>query len=769
MSVIARNWVIAVAVLASVAMWIYHYHDVRTDLTFFLPDSRTEDNALMSSFMRNAQGGSMIMVGIEGAAPPVLAEASRDLAQAMESSGHYNFVANGRPTISAQQLAQAKDWRYLIGPDLAQDTFEVPALTKGLGELSARLAAARGWAFRDTVAWDPFGRMEDLLDFGTTRPRPERRHGVWMNKDGSRALIFANAKASADDIFQQISIQETLDDAMSPWREKDVRFLASGPGLFAVDIRERIHSEMRVLSVVATAIVLAVLWVSFRSLSAILALAVPLAAGVLAGVVAVQLAFGSIHGVALTFGLTLIGVAADYPIHVLSHRRAAESARQSAHRLWRPLSLSAGTTAAVFFALSPSSFSGLAQMGVLVGVGILTAASVSYWAMPHLVWKSRPLDTGRWASLVFNNRLLLGVRASLAIFALIAIAGMALSPVPLWLNNLSDMSPLSEENKAIDRALRTDLHASDTRHIITVGGPDGETVLQRQEALRPSLDALVADGSLGGYTMAADILPSQAAQRARQQAMPDAETLKSRLAQADSLDAFQRDAFAPFVQDIARARIQPPVSAQAFLDSALGWRLSPLLQPTGLGTWRGVIMLTPPMDLEAIGRLDSPAGPVRHVDLKALADDIVVNYREEAFRWLGAGALAAIMFIAFGLRDVGRTVRAILPAASAIGLTLAFLSATGVSLSLFHILALLLVAGIGVDYALFFNTFRGTQKDLVQNLRAIALCNATTISVFSVLAASSTLVLSAIGSTVAIGAGLSFAFTYAFGLGYGER
>ena len=45
--------------------------------------------------------------------------------------------------------------------------------------------------------------------------------------------------------------------------------------------------------------------------------------------------FGSIHGLTIAFGTTLLGVCIDYPVHLLNHRRFAEHiARRAAEEGW---------------------------------------------------------------------------------------------------------------------------------------------------------------------------------------------------------------------------------------------------------------------------------------------------------------------------------------------------------------------------------------------------------------------------------------------------
>jgi predicted exporter len=73
------------------------------------------------------------------------------------------------------------------------------------------------------------------------------------------------------------------------------------------------------------------------------------------------------------------------------------------------------------------------------------------------------------------------------------------------------------------------------------------------------------------------------------------------------------------------------------------------------------------------------------------------------------------------------------------------------SLTLFHLVALLLVAGIGSNYAIFFCRLPAESGARRTTLASVALASATTFIAFVLLATSTTPVLHMIGTTVAIG------------------
>ena len=109
------------------------------------------------------------------------------------------------------------------------------------------------------------------------------------------------------------------------------------------------------------------------------------------------------------------------------------------------------------------------------------------------------------------------------------------------------------------------------------------------------------------------------------------------------------------------------------------------------------------------------------------------------------------------LRSVRRSWDVLAPLAAAVPVTTGILLATGARLNIFHLVALLLVLGIGLNYALFYERPPADEAERERTRLAIALCSTSAVIPFGCLAFSATPVLHAIGSTVALGAVISLA------------
>jgi predicted exporter len=145
------------------------------------------------------------------------------------------------------------------------------------------------------------------------------------------------------------------------------------------------------------------------------------------------------------------------------------------------------------------------------------------------------------------------------------------------------------------------------------------------------------------------------------------------------------------------------------------------------------------------------AAEVPVFDLKAESERLLAGYRREALRLTGIGIGAIVIALALGLRRPRAVLQVMLPVMLALVLTAAVLLLAGQRLTVFHLIAMLLVMGIGLNYALFFDRPEGESP-----LFALLVTCATTVLAFGTLAWSSNPVLHAIGLTVTVGSTVAF-------------
>ena len=750
-------WVLLLALAGLFAARVH----VDSSLNAFLPHAHSADQRLLLDQLRSGPAARLVLIGIRGADTQTLPALSHELAARLAADKRFLRVANGTAGAFRHSGELLTRYRYLLAPENHKHPYGAAALHADLQARLGELASPASPWLSQMLPRDPTGALQTLAERLQPEHAPRQCGGVWCDKQGKRMLLLAELRDTGGGFAAQAEAIGAIraDFAALP-HAGSAQLLLSGVPAIAVHTRDQIRHDATLLSVLASALLIGLLLLSYRSGRLVLLSALPLASGIVFGIAAVGLVYGGIGGITLAFGVTLLGVAVDYPVHLFSHLRSGENAGTTLRRLWPTLRLGVLTTALGYAAMIVADFPGLAQLGVFAVTGLLAAALTTRWVLPGLLGGYAPrFRPPLWQS---PPRLRLVVRGLLLIVAAAAAALVLRQDGHLWQDDLAALSPVPEQARSLDHSLRGALGAPGPRMLFVVRGTNAQEVLQRSEALRPRLLDARRHALLNGYDMAARYLPSVRTQRERQAALPGASELRAALAKACQGLPFDPSTFAPFVRDVEKARSLPPLRPATLQDTALGARIAPLLFAQSPGQWVGLVPLAGVSDPAALARwyAKNPLPGTGLVDLKQQSNELMANFRSEALQRFAWGALAMLLLLVAGLRRLRPLLRVIVPVALALLVDVAVILAGGSRLSLFHLVTLLLVAGVGVDYALFFNRPEPDPAERARTAHALGICLLSTVTLFGILATSSIPVLRAIGLTASVGAASAFLFAW---------
>jgi predicted exporter len=748
-------WIAALAALAVVAE---RRLVVDSDLRLFLPPAETDEQRLLLDAIGEGPAARMLIVELSGADASTLADASRALADALRDDERFRFVANGD-----EMLAGLPDtllpYRYLLHPEHVVRLLDRERLRAAFAARARDLASPGAFALETLIARDPTLVLVSLLEQWQPAQEPPRELGVWFDAAHERALLLAETRAPAFDPDRQRDALDALQRALAAIRTTEtVTLRASGTGSFSVLMEARTRAAAEDLTRVAAIGMLVVLLVAYRRASVLIASALPLATAAVAGLTAVSIVFGAVHGITLAFGFTLLGVAQDYPLHLLSHGRPGVAPRAVARSLWPTLATGVASTCIAYLTFWLSGAAGLAQLACFAVAGLAAAALTTRFVLPTLLAPGAR-DYGDSPSL---RRLASAIgalprpRFAPLVLALACVGATAWAPQELWDNDLSALTPVPEDLVAHDRELRETLGTADVRHVLAVAAPTADAALERVEALDTELSKLVAAGAIASYDHAARYLPSTQVQRARQAELPSGEALSAELDAALADSPFRRDAFEAFVEDVDRARTLPPLTPDVVRAvPTVGTRLDSLLLERD-GAFTAVVALGGVADVAALRALAERTPGAIMLDVRGAAESLVAEQRSRMLLCLAGGGLLLVAVVGLALRDVRRVYRVLTPLALTTLVVVAALQLAGVSLNLFHLISLILAAGLGLDYALFFEHAAEDPAERARTLHAVLVCAASTLLVFALLATADLPVLRAVGAPVALGVIVNF-------------
>lgn len=755
------------ALVASCAVVISRT-EFTADMSAFLPRSPTPSQKILVDQLRDGVVSRLILIGVDGAPQDALARVSKGMAAQMRKEEMLASVNNG------ESAGQQKDFdflwrnRFLLSAAVTPEHYSATALHESLLNYLDLLGSPMGSLAQRALPGDPSGELMAMLEQTEGQSRPSVQDGVWFSADGQRAMLLAQTRAAGYDLDAQERAMQAIQSAFDAARKEagadQAQLHMTGPGVFSVQSRASIRNDAVRLSTIATLLVSTLLLLLYRSPRALALGLLPVASGALAGVAAVSLGFGSVHGITLGFGVTLIGEGVDYAIYLFTQIAPGDAPRGTLRRIWPTLRLGVLTSICGFSAMLFSGFTGLAQLGLFSIAGLVAAVAVTRWVLPELLPRGFFVRSNG-AFMVAAMSAVRGARRARPVL-LLAVAALFVFLVlhrdELWDDNLGSLSPVRQEVQAMDGQLRRDMGAPEIRYMVVTMAADRQGALEQSEALAARLRKQVRDGALEGFESPSMYLPSISAQRARQAAIPASATLRENLAQASHGLPFRPGLFAPFLEDASAAKQQALIEPSALHGSNLELKLDALLLKRANG-WTAMLPLRGVADAAALARgleLEQRPGAVL-LDTRAEAEQMFRDYRHEAARHALLGVAAIILLLALNLRSMRRVFEVSLPLAAAVVAVMAWQVWSGHGLTLFHLIGLLLVVAVGSNYALFFDRQGASLRERERTVVSLLFANVSTVIGFGLLAFSQAPVLNAIGSTVALGTVLTLVFSAA--------
>ena len=672
---------------------------------------------------------------------------------------------------------------------------EVPRLEGSpLGRLGDTLAQRiysplRG-GLTTPLADDPFGWLEHWLGglpLATSNLELEDNMLVAHRGAATSVLIVATLPGSAYESKTQRAVLAALAESENTLKQAfpDVSVARTGAVFYAESARSASEHEVHLIGVASLCgIALLMIWV-FRSPRLLLLGFVSTALGIVCALAVTMLVFGKLHLLTLVFGASLIGEAVDYSIQYFVVYLGAQrdwDSRRGARAVRPALTVALATSLLGYAILTWVPFPALKQIACFAIVGIATAFASVLWLLPALLTRApkrspRRLFAGAARVLTVWHRTIGGKRAWFVAALLLIVA------IPGWLRLTSDddihlliqrdPSLVAQEDK-----VRAAVGVDNSAQFFVVRGETPELVLQRAEALGAKLDAL--DGTanqIGGYQSVTQFVPS-AKQQSEDHALlarhvfNDPAALRATLLQAG------------FKDEVADAWLAAYAKPQPLL-TVDKWLAAPWSQPykhlwlgevdSNTKIYAAVVIpqgVTPRNEPALIATAQAVPG-VAFVDKAASVSKLFGAYRVDSGWWLG-GALALVLVLLI-LRyapkeaplggapkqvPLGDRVRGgiavTLPVLLAVGVTLAVFGYLRVPLNLFNWLALMLVLGVGANYAVFLREgCLRADADLGAVWTGVLLSAATTLLSFGMLGMSAMPALKSFGATLALGIAVS--------------
>lgn len=735
-----------------------------TQITEFFPDSR-EASAQLAAVL--AQSDTARIMAIDLSLHPNAALAApqsvRDLAQSLvaflQTLPEVARVTSGiteRDATTVLEFLQAWPATTFV-PATAYTEAELRAR---LSELRDSLAGPLGAVVRRTAPQDPLGGIwHALRALRAFQAAPiVDDDGIVVTADRRHAFIFVETKAAPFDSAAQRQFQSTL----RGWLERSApaaRLQTAGAAQFAIASEAQIKGDVNRIGIVSTIGIVAVFVLLFGSVRMIAVGFAPMLFGSAIAIVACHAWFGEIHGITVAFGTSLLGVGLDYTEHYFAHFVLTPTvpAAITMRRVAPSIALGAVTTVIGFSGIAASGLPGLRQMATFSAIAIVAAMAATLWLLPPwmpagyqpprsvAVLHRGVLAISRWLRRIRWSR---GARIAMVTTAsgLLALGASRVR----FSDNVNMLVDESGPHVAEDRAVRSRL-GPEAEAFAVINAVNDEALMVAIGTATAELEAARHRGDLKGFLPLGLFTPSAAEQLARlDAARSHVMVLRDAMTALD----FLPDQFQAFWDTVANA----PARFLTLAD-VRGSPLSPVLGPwLPSPSAAGSVALIP---IHGVSDAAALRARVTSATIVVPADAMAELFRNVRTTTIAASALGLIAIAALLLwryRRPRTVAIALTPALLACMATVCTLGALGMALTILHVMSLLLVVSLGVDFGIFLVDSGATPEDSSHAVVSIVTASVTTVLSFGLLSVSQSPGLAALGITITLGV------TYSLGI-----
>jgi hopanoid biosynthesis associated RND transporter like protein HpnN len=574
-----------------------------------------------------------------------------------------------------------------------------------------------------------------------------------------------------------------------------------------------------IVSITLISFVLLALWLylALRSLRLIVPILMVLVGGLIFTLGFAALAIGSLNIISVAFAVLFVGLAVDFAIQFAvrlrdvrrTHADLATALAQTGRVAGAQITVAAAATACGFLAFAPTSFVGVAELGIIAGFGMALALFCTLTLLPALLWLAKPRDQGTELALPFGLAcdawLYRHHRRVLVVFVLLGVIGtVALVRMPFDANPLHTQAPNSEPMRTlrsladnpITNPFNIDILVDSLDEARTLSArleklPEVSSVIsaatfvpadqqasldqleQAQDLILPSLDTKVAAPPLTPAVLRAAIADTRDAIARAGSALPADSPLRGidaalqRLTHASDASLLaMNEAVSRFLPE-QLASLRDALNASPItLDSLPAAMQRNWISPHG----RIHIQVSPTNSahdtaglrrfVEAVQAVAPEAGGAA-VTTIASADTIMHAFEQAAV--LATIAIALVLLLVLRhLRDTGLVLLTLTMSGL---LTALFARTVGMQINYANIIALPLLLGVGVSFNVYFvMNWRAGMRHFVSSAsaRAVLFSALTTGTAFGSLALSHDRGMASMGGMLLLSLGAVLLATFAF-------
>ena len=586
-----------------------------------------------------------------------------------------------------------------------------------------------GSMLSQNIGRDPLGLFNPLLEElqqSQQEFRYEMYDGYIFTPDMSRAIVMLSSPFGSSETAENARLIAMLDEGIERMQTDypDVKAHITGGPQIAAQNAQQIRRDCILAVTLAAVLILALLFYAFRRIRDILLIALSVGWGWLFALGCMALVHDSISMIVVGISSVIIGIAVNYPLHLISHVRHQPDIRQALREITTPLLVGNITTVGAFLALVPLKSIALRDLGLFASFLLAgTILFVLVW-LPQTLSNSRPsksplkgdfffspLRGGRVGSVVVGRGSpdLLDRLASVQIerkrwvVAVVLVLTLVFGYFSLSVefdSDVSNINYITEEQKSEMEEIQNSkfkIQNGCSLYLLS-SAPDFDEALVCSESRQATLDSLLDAGLILKHQGVSRFLPSMAEQRTRlgrwNEWVGRHRELLGDLNAAAAKYGFAAEAFSDFA-DIIQSEYTAhsfdhflPLTSGAFAGniSWAGWGKATIAE----------VLTVRKEDAERVKAALPDAFDIASLN-SAVADSL-----SDDFNYVGwACSLVVFLFLWLSFRSIKLAIISFIPMLVSWIWILGIMSILGIKFNIVNIILATFIFGQGDDYTIF--------------------------------------------------------------------
>ncbi len=566
--------------------------------------------------------------------------------------------------------------------------------------------------FTGQLQYDPLGLFTPVIERLQKQGNKliyENYNDYLFTPDLQAAIVFIKSPYGNSETAHNSQLIELLTTAANQVAKHHPHIdihLTGGP-VIAVDNARQIKTDSIVAVSLAVLLIVLLLWRVFRQVWNMLLIIVSVAWGWLFALGGMYLLHDNVSIIVLGISSVILGIAVNYPLHLIAHLRHTSDVRTALREITMPLVVGNITTVGAFLALVPLQSAALRDLGLFSALLLVGTILFVLLYLPHVVRVDRKPVQIHWLETLShvtleNKHWLLGF---IVLTTLILGYFSLQTKFDANIAHINFVTPQHRQHmKTLQQFQQTDT-TTQTVYVVTTDKTLDKALEQSLHTL-PILETMQAEGTLQEVSSCLPFVCSQTEQNRRLQRWNSfvaqrGTELRKTVATAARQNGFAEGTFLPFLNLLETS--YQPLEATAF--SPLLTTVFPTCVVTdSLGECYSVVttVQTTQHQLTALEqRIEREHPSCMAFDVKSMNESIATTLSDD-FNYIGWACGAIVFcFLWASLGTIELAILAFLPMAVSWIWILGIMALCGIQFNVVNVILATFIFGQGDDYTIF--------------------------------------------------------------------